>query len=76
MSIYLVIGLVVLVALIAVAVSVAGQARSVAVQNETMPDDELAEFRRMRDEGEISEEEYRKMKKIIADKTVERVKGE
>ncbi len=76
MSLYLVVGLAVLVALIAVAISVVSQSRNLAINNETAPDDELGEFKRMFEAGEISEEEYRKMKKIIAEKTVSRIKGE
>jgi uncharacterized membrane protein len=76
MNRYLVTGIVVLAALIAVAITLAGRARRAAIRNEEMPGDELAEFRRMRDAGKISEEEFRRMKKIVAGKTVQRVKGE
>lgn len=76
MNTYLVIAIVVLVVMIAVAISFATRARSLAVQDELLPDDELAEFTRMREAGEISEEEFRKMKKIIAEKTVKQARGE
>jgi len=76
MNTYLVIAIVVLVAMIAVAISFAGRARRLAVQNELLPEDELAEFTRMHEAGEISEEEFRKMKRIIAEKTVKQARGE
>ena len=45
-------------------------------REETMPEDALSHIARMHESGEINDEEYRKMKKIIAERTVERVKGE
>lgn len=76
MNLYLVVGIIVVVAMIAVAISVVSQARNAAKQNDILLDNELAEFQRMRDEGEITEEEYKKMKKIIADKTLEQVRND
>ena len=76
MTTYLVFGIIVLLVLIGVSISITNRARSVAVQNKVLPEDELIEFRKMRNAGEISEEEFRKMKKIIADKIVEQAKGE
>lgn len=76
MTTYLVVGIIILVALIAVAISVAARTRRLAVQNQIVPEDELAEFKRMHEAGEISEEEYRKMKKIVAEKSVQQARGD
>ena len=75
MTTYLVVGIIVLVALIAVAVSVIGRARRFAVQEHAPMEDELAEFERMRDDGQISEEEYQKLKKVYSQQAVQRFKN-
>ena len=75
MTLYLVIGVALLIALIAVAITVIGQTRKLAVRDQ-ISEDKLAEFKSMREEGTISEEEYRRLKKIVADQTVQKAKGE
>jgi len=75
MSIYLVIGIIVLIAMVAVAISAASQARELAVKDERSPDDQLGEFKRMFEAGEINEDEYQKMRKIIAEKMVKQVRA-
>lgn len=74
--IYLIVGLIVLVVLIAVAIAVLKKARALAIDNnEPLSTNELTDFDRMREEGTISEEEYRRLKKVVAVKTLDKVKG-
>ena len=75
MNNYLIAGIVVLIVMIALAISLANRARRLAIQNEELSENPLAEFEQMRESGEISEEEFRRMKKIIAEKTVRKAKG-
>ncbi|MGI9515666.1 MAG: hypothetical protein ACR2NP_01360 [Pirellulaceae bacterium] len=70
----IVIGIIVLLLLIAVAAQAVIKARRLVLQDKRLSDDELAEFQRMREEGAISEEEYRRLKKIVSEQTVEKVK--
>lgn len=67
----LVISIVVVMLLIMTAVVMASRARDMAMDSSSNPiDDELAEFKRMREEGRISEEEYRRLRDVVAAKTV------
>lgn len=75
-NLYLIVGIIVLVCLIAVAISAVGRARSLALQDDPMVKDELSEFQQMRDEGKISEEEYHRLKKVVSDQTLEKIKGQ
>ena len=75
MTTYLVVGIIVLVVLIAVAISVVSRARQFAMQNEPLMEDELAEFERMRDDGQISEEEYQKLRKVYSAQAVQKHKS-
>ena len=70
----IVIGIIVLLLLIAAAFSAVIKARRLAMQDGGLSDDELTEFQRMREEGAISEEEFRRLKKIVSEQTVEKVK--
>ena len=70
----IVIGIIVLLLLIAAAFSAVIKARRLAMQDAGLSDDELTEFQRMREEGAISEEEFRRLKKIVSEQTVEKVK--
>ncbi len=74
MTVPVVVGIIVLILLIAVAFSAVIRARKLALQDGGLSDDELAEFQRMREEGAISEEEYKRLKKIVSQQTVEKVK--
>ncbi len=75
-NLYLIVGIIVLVSLIAVAISAVGRARSLALQDDPVVKDELSEFQQMRDEGKISEEEYHRLKKVVSDQTLEKIKGQ
>ena len=66
--------LVVLVILLAFAITSVFRARNLVLPDSRGQDDELTGFQQMRDEGTISEEEYIRMKKIVAVKTVDQVK--
>ncbi len=76
MSPLLVVGIILVVVTMALAVFLVDRARRLAVHDDNSPHNELDQFELMREAGEISEEEYRRMKKIIADKLVQRVKGD
>ena len=61
---------VVLAIFIVVSVSLILRARKMAVQSQSLPEDELAEFQRMHEEGRISEEEYKQLKRVVASQTL------
>ena len=75
-AVTLIVGAVLLTALLVFAAVVAMRARSMAHQQPVMPNDELADFQRMREEGSITEEEYRRLKRVVADQTVDKVKDQ
>lgn len=52
------------------------RARKMAVQEQSLPENELSDFQQMREEGRISEEEYKRLKRVVASQTVENVKNE
>ncbi len=60
--------------LIVVAVSTVTRFRGMAIEEPILPEDELSEFRRMREEGSITEEEFRRLKSVVASQTVDKVK--
>lgn len=60
--------------LIFIAIFLTVRARRLAVQDAVVLEDELSEFQRMLEAGEINEAEFLKMKKIIAAKAVQRAK--
>ena len=70
----LVITSVIAAGLIFIAIFLAVRARRLAVQDAIVLEDELSEFQQMFEAGEINEEEFLKMKKIIATKAVQRAK--
>ncbi len=70
----LVITSVVIVCLIVMAIFLATRARRLAVQERLPPDDQISKFQQMFEAGEISEEEFREMKKIIATKAAQQAK--
>lgn len=76
MTPYLVIGIIILVLLIAFAVFAVSRARDLVAQDEEMIEDELGEFEQMHEEGKISDEEYRRLKRIVAEQIVEKAKNE
>lgn len=68
----LAIGLIVLVVMGVLLVHWTIKLRSMATGTETNGlQDELSEFERMRNEGQISEEEFQRMKRIVAKKVLE-----
>ncbi len=74
MDISLVITSVVIVCLIVLAITLAIRARRLAVQDQVPLDNQISKFQQMFEAGEISEAEFRKMKKIIATKAVQQAK--
>ncbi len=68
-------GAAILTALLLIALGAIKGARKMAMPDDVAPAvDELSAFQRMRDQGRISDEEYDRLKRIVASKTIERIK--
>ncbi len=74
MNYSLVIIAVLLAVLVVFAVSAILRARRLVIQASTLPQDELARFQRMRQDGSITEEEYKRLKSVVAEQTLDRVR--
>lgn len=72
----LAIGLIVLVVLSVFVIQWIFKLRSMATGTEPSGlQDEISEFERMRNDGQISEEEFQRMKRIVAKKVIEQVRN-
>ena len=68
------VGVVVLVVMTVVAIQATMRARAMVHEEPALLEDEFAEFQRMRDEGNITEEEYQRLKRVISEQTIQKAK--
>jgi hypothetical protein len=65
---------IILTVLIAVAIQTIARARAMVLEEQSLLENEIAEFQRMRDEGSITDEEYKRLKRVVAEQSLEQAK--
>ncbi len=68
------VGVVVLVVMTVVSFQTVLRARAMVHEGPDRLEDEITVFQRMRDEGSITDEEYQRLKRIVAEQTVQKMK--
>jgi hypothetical protein len=74
-ELYFVAGAAILTALVIAALRIALTVRGMAMRSGPPPEDDLEEFRQMRDEGKITEEEFQRLRRAVAEQSVKQARS-